>query len=43
MSLFSAALAQATALPLPGHLPQRLLAHRTVVIDAAGGRELVWP
>ena len=43
MSLFSAAVAQAAALPLPGLLPSPVLAHRSVVIVAAGGRDLVWP
>ena len=43
MSLFSAAVAQAAALPLPGLLPPPVLAHRSVVIAAAGGRDLVWP
>ena len=37
MSLFSAAMAQAAALPPP------VLVHRTVVIVAAGGRDLAWP
>jgi hypothetical protein len=37
MSLFSAAVAQAAALPPP------VLVHRTVVIVAAGGRDLSWP
>ena len=37
MSLFSAAMAQAAALPPP------VLVHRTVVIVAAGGRDLSWP
>ena len=38
MSLSSAAVAQAAALPLPGLLPPPVLAHRSVVIVAAGGR-----
>ena len=37
MSLSSAAVAQAAALPPP------VLAHRSVVIVAAGGRDLSWP
>ena len=43
MSLFSAAVAQAAALPLPGLLPPPVLAHRSVVIVAGGGRDLLWP
>ena len=43
MSLSSAAVAQAAALPLPALLPPPALAHRSVVIVAAGGRDLVWP
>jgi predicted Rossmann-fold nucleotide-binding protein len=43
MSLSSAAVAQAAALPLPGLLPPPVLAHRSVVIVAAGGRDLSWP
>ena len=43
MNLFSAAVAQAAALPLPGLLPPPALAHRSVVIVAAGGRDLLWP
>jgi hypothetical protein len=43
MSLSSAAVAQAAALPLPGLLPPPALAHRSVVIVAAGGRDLSWP
>jgi hypothetical protein len=43
MSLFSAAVAQAAALPLPGLLSPPVLAHRSVVIVAAGGRDLSWP
>jgi hypothetical protein len=43
MSLSSAAVAQAAALPLPGLLPPPVLAHRSAVIVAAGGRDLVWP
>ena len=43
MSLSSAAVAQAAALPLSGLLPPPALAHRSVVIVAAGGRDLVWP
>jgi hypothetical protein len=43
MSLSSAAVAQAAALPLPGLLPPPALAHRSLVIVAAGGRDLVWP
>ena len=43
MSLFSAAVAQAAALPLPALLPPPALADRSVVIVAAGGRDLVWP
>ena len=42
MSLSSAAVAQAAALPLSGLLPPPALAHRSIVIDA-GGRDLVWP
>lgn len=36
-------MAQAAALPLPGLLPPPVLAHRSVVIVAAGGRDLSWP
>ena len=36
-------MAQAAALPLLGLLPSPVLAHRSVVIVAAGGRDLVWP
>jgi hypothetical protein len=43
MSFSSAAVAQAAALPLPGLLPPPVLAHRSVVIVAAGGRDLSWP
>ena len=43
MSLSSAAVAQAAALPSLGLLPPPALAHRSVVIVAAGGRDLVWP
>ena len=43
MSLSSAAVAQAAALPLPGLLLPPVLAHRSVVIVAAGGRDLSWP
>jgi hypothetical protein len=43
MSLSSAAVAQAAALPLPALLPPPALAHRSVVLVAAGGRDLVWP
>ena len=43
MSLSSAAVAQAAALPLPGLLPPPALAHRSVVIVAGGGRDLIWP
>ena len=43
MSLFSAAVAQAAALPSLGLLPPPALARRSVVIVAAGGRDLVWP
>ncbi len=43
MSLSSAAVAQAAALPLPALLPPPVLAHCSVVIVAAGGRDLVWP
>jgi len=35
--------AQAAALPSLGLLPPPALAHRSVVIVAAGGRDLVWP
>jgi hypothetical protein len=41
--LFSAAVAQAAALPLPALLPPPALADRSVVIVAAGGRDLSWP
>jgi hypothetical protein len=43
MSLSSAAVVQAAALPLSGLLPPPVLAHRSVVIVAAGGRDLSWP
>ena len=43
MSLSSAAVAHAAALPLPGLLPPPVLAHRSVVIVAGGGRDLAWP
>ncbi len=43
MSLSSAAVAQAAAFPLPGLLPPPVLVHRSVVIVAAGGRDLSWP
>ena len=43
MSLSSAAVAQAAALSSLGLLPPPALAHRSVVIVAAGGRDLVWP
>ena len=43
MSLFSAAVAQAAALPLAGLLPPPVVVHRSVVIVAAGGRDLSWP
>jgi hypothetical protein len=43
MSLSSAAVAQAAALPLPALLPPPALAHRSVVILPAGVRDLVWP
>ncbi len=43
MSLSSAAVAQAAALPSLGLPPPPVLAHRSVVIVAAGGRDLVWP
>ena len=43
MSLSSAAVAQAAALPLPGLLPPPGLVHRSVVIVAGGGRDLAWP
>ncbi|MFM7465003.1 MAG: hypothetical protein ACKO28_05955 [Cyanobium sp.] len=43
MSLSSAAVAQAAALPSLGLLPPPALADRSVVIVAAGGRDLVWP
>jgi hypothetical protein len=43
MSLLSAAVAHAAALPLPCLLPPPVLAHRSVVIVAAGGRDLSWP
>ena len=43
MSLSSAAVAQAAALPSLGLLPPPGLAHRSVVIVAAGGRDLSWP
>jgi hypothetical protein len=43
MSLFSAAVAHAAALSLPGLLPPPVLARRSVVIVAAGGRDLSWP
>ena len=43
MSLSSAAVAQAAELPSLGLLPPPALAHRSVVIVAAGGRDLVWP
>jgi len=40
MSLSSAAVAQAAALPFPGLLPPPVLADRTVVIVAGGGLAL---
>jgi len=43
MSLSSAAVAQGAALPSLGLLPPPAWAHRSVVIVAAGGRDLVWP
>ena len=43
MSLSSAAVAQAAALPLPGLSPPPVLADRAVVIVAGGGRDLSWP
>ncbi|MFN9624255.1 MAG: SLOG family protein [Cyanobacteriota bacterium] len=43
MSLSSAAVAQAAALSPFGLLPPLALADRSVVIVAAGGRDLVWP
>jgi hypothetical protein len=43
MSLSSAAVAQAAALPLAGLLPPPVVVHRSVVIVAAGGRDLSWP
>jgi hypothetical protein len=43
MSLSSASVAQAAALPLPGLLPPLALAHHSVVIVAADGRDLCWP
>ena len=43
MSLSSAAVAQAAAFPSLGLLSPPALAHRSVVIVAAGGRDLVWP
>ncbi len=43
MSLSSAAVAQAAALPPFGLMPPPALAHRSLVIVAAGGRDLVWP
>jgi hypothetical protein len=43
MSLSSAAVAQTAPLSSLGLLPPPALAHRSVVIVAAGGRDLVWP
>jgi hypothetical protein len=43
MSLSSAAVAKAAALSSLGLLPPPALAHRSIVIVAAGGRDLVWP
>jgi hypothetical protein len=43
MSLSSAAVAQAAALPLAGLLPPPVVVHRSVVIVVAGGRDLSWP
>ena len=43
MNLSSAAVVHAAALSLPGLLPPPVLAHRSVVIVAAGGRDLSWP
>ena len=43
MSLSSAAVAQAAALPLAGLLLPPVVVHRSVVIVAAGGRDLSWP
>jgi hypothetical protein len=43
MSLFSAAVAHAAALPPAALLPPPVLVHRSVVIVAAGGRDLSWP
>ena len=43
MSLSSAAVAHAAALPLAGLLPPPVVVHRSVVIVAAGGRDLSWP
>jgi len=42
MSLSSAAVAQAAALPLAGLLPPPVVVHRSVVIVAAGGRDISW-
>jgi len=43
MSLSSAAVVHAAALPLAGLLPPPVAVHRSVVIVAAGGRDLSWP
>ena len=43
MSLSSAAVAHAAALPLAGLLPPPVVVHRSVVIVAACGRDLSWP
>jgi hypothetical protein len=43
MSLSFAAVAQAAAFPLPSLLPPPVVVHRSVVIVAAGGRDLSWP
>jgi hypothetical protein len=43
MSLSSAAVAPAAALPPATLLPPPVLVHRSVVIVAAGGRDLSWP
>ena len=42
MSLSSTAVAQAAALPLPALLPPPAMVHRSVVIVAAGRRDLGW-
>ncbi|MCX5958026.1 MAG: hypothetical protein NTW51_16930 [Cyanobacteria bacterium] len=43
MSLSSAAVAHAAALPSAALLPPPVVVHRSVVIVAAGGRDLSWP